>query len=346
MARIATAQPNRVRRRTVPARNRSRCPTSATASQLVGETSPSRGARGRHERPPRPPSRSAATVATRDPPRRTSTSPQAWIASSRRWVETRTQAPRARASRDHVEGRLDADRVDAVERLVEQQHLGARACAASSTDSRRPMPCEKPPAAPVRGVAELEPLEQVAGAGLPVAQPAQPRRQLEVLPRGRARAPGRRRRGSSPTARLASSGVGADVVARDADDSRGRGHDAGQDPHRGRLAGAVAAEQPGRASGVRREVDARDRLHVPEPDVEVAHLDDGPGLVHPNMIPQEPHPSPVPATRDRGNADGVHVHGHRGGTRWNAEGSSGVVPPDRRSKEIRDGREGNARPRA
>jgi hypothetical protein len=35
------------------------------------------------------------------------------------------------------------------------------------------------------------------------------------------------------------------------------------------------------------EVDAGHGLHVPEPDVQVAHLDDGPGLVHPDMIPYD-----------------------------------------------------------
>ena len=40
---------------------------------------------------------------------------------------------------------------------------------------------------PVRDVAELEALEQVAGAVLPVVEPAQPRGELEVLPRGGAR---------------------------------------------------------------------------------------------------------------------------------------------------------------
>src|SRR5215210_7609920 len=40
----------------------------------------------------------ASTAATRDPPRSTSTVPQAWTARSRRWVESRIVAPRARAS--------------------------------------------------------------------------------------------------------------------------------------------------------------------------------------------------------------------------------------------------------
>ena len=49
------------------------------------------------------------------------------------------------------------------------------------------MPWEKPPVTRFIDVAELEALEQVAGAVLPVVEPAQPGAELEVLPRGRPR---------------------------------------------------------------------------------------------------------------------------------------------------------------
>ena len=49
------------------------------------------------------------------------------------------------------------------------------------------MPWLKPAVDPVRDVAELEALEQVAAALLPVVHPAQPGAELEVLPRRRAR---------------------------------------------------------------------------------------------------------------------------------------------------------------
>nr|WP_258017134.1 hypothetical protein [Nocardioides marinisabuli] len=55
-------------------------------------------------------------------------------------------------------------------------------------------------------------------------------------------------------------------------------HHPGQHPHRGRLAGAVAAQQPGRPAGRGDQVDARDRLVLAEAHVQVAHLDQG--LLH------------------------------------------------------------------
>ena len=68
---------------------------------------------------------------------------------------------------DHLERRLDADRVDAVEGLVEQQHLGL---VHRSQDDGEPSAHAVGEAAgdPVHHVAELEALEQVAGAVLPV----------------------------------------------------------------------------------------------------------------------------------------------------------------------------------
>ena len=46
------------------------------------------------------------------------------MARSRRWVETQDAGAAGPGVVDHVEGGLDADRVDAVEGLVEQQDVG------------------------------------------------------------------------------------------------------------------------------------------------------------------------------------------------------------------------------
>ena len=139
----------------------------------------------------------------------------------------------------------------------------------------------------MRDVAELEPLEQCTPAVLPVGEPTQPGRELQVLPRGRARHQaadvGAVARGPPRGERL-----GAQVVPGDDRDPLGGREHAGQDPHGRRLAGAVAAEQGGRLAGVRRQVDAGHGLDLAEPDAETAHVDDrrrhGPGLLHPVMM--------------------------------------------------------------
>ena len=165
-------------------------------SQLVGEASPSRGAHGRHERPPRRPSRRRRTVATR-----ATTAQDEHLAAGldRELAEVGGDQDAGAAGPgvgDHVEGGLDADRVDAVEGLVEQQHLGL----VHGGQHHREPPAHavrEPAGDPVGGVAELEPFEQVAGARLPVAQPAQPRGRAGGAPRESRAGPGRRRRGSS-----------------------------------------------------------------------------------------------------------------------------------------------------
>jgi hypothetical protein len=193
---------------------------------------------------------------------------------------------------DHVEGGVDADRVDAVERLVEQEYVGL---VQRREDHREPAAHAVGEAGrdPVGHVAELEALEQVAGTGLPVGRPAQPSRQLEVLPgRGpRDQAP---HVGAVADRLLGPQRLGADVVARDQDRARGRRHHPGEHPHGGRLAGAVAPEQRRRLAGVRLEVDARHRLHLPEAHVQPAHVDHRRhhGFTHRPILadPPETHP--------------------------------------------------------
>ena len=137
------------------------------------------------------------------------------------------------------------------------------------------------------GVAELEPLQQVAGALLPVVEPAQPRGELEVLPR---RGPRHQPAdvGAVADQPLDGERVGADVVAGHPDLARGRRDHAGEDAHGRRLAGAVAAEERRRLAGVALEVDAGDGLDLAEAHVQPADVDDGlaVGGAHPRILPK------------------------------------------------------------
>ena len=147
----------------------------------------SRGERGRHQPPPPRPSRAASHLGDRG----AAAQHQRVLAGlrsarSRRWVETSTAAPRARAS--------------AITSSVASTPSGSTPSNGSSSSStcglveggqhdRQPAAhaVAEPGGHPVRDVAEVEALEQVAGALLPAVEPAQPGRELEVLPRGRPR---------------------------------------------------------------------------------------------------------------------------------------------------------------
>ena len=172
----------------------------------------SRGERGRHRRPPPRSSRAARSSATAEPPRSTMASWQASTASSSRWVETRTAAPRARAS-------VITSRVASTPSGSTPSNGSSSSStsgwwkAASTTDIRRPMPWLKPEvtrcAAPPRSnrssrsrARSSQPAR--AGAAGPRAGGA---------PRASRGESGRRRRGSSRSRRLTASGLGADVVA-------------------------------------------------------------------------------------------------------------------------------------
>jgi hypothetical protein len=143
---------------------------------------------------------------------------------------------------------------------------------------------------PVRGVAELEPLQQVAAALLPVGQAAQPGGELEVLPRrGPRDQPAHV--GAVADRPLDLERLGSHVVAGDQHGPGGRRHDTCQHPHGGGLAGAVAAQERGGLAGVGGEVDAGDSLHLAEADMEAADVDDGRVLAHPRLLA---HPKIVP----------------------------------------------------
>ena len=174
---------------------------------------------------------------------------------------------------DDLEGGLDADRVDAVEGLVEQQDGGlvqgrehdaepaAHAVAEAADD-------------PVGDVAELEALQQVAAPRLPLVHPAQPGASCRCSTASRAgRARRRRAVADDPLDRER---VGGDVVAGHRPSRRSEAPRR-QDLHRRGLAGPVAD----RAARSPRPLSARGRrpdgLDVAEADVEVAYDDHGAG---------------------------------------------------------------------
>ena len=148
---------------------------------------------------------------------------------------------------------------------------------------------------PVGDVAELEPLEEVAGSRLPAVEPTQPRGQLEVLPRRRARDQPADV-GAVADDALDVEGVAADVVPRHPGLTLGGRHHAREDPHRGGLAGAVAAEQRGGLAGEALEVDTGDGLHLAEAHMEAGHVDDRVAVGatvrggHPRILPESATP--------------------------------------------------------
>ena len=109
----------------------------------AGETRLSRGARGRHRR--RPP-RSARRRPSRRPGRRRAAPRavlQACMARSRRWVETSTQAPRARAS--SMTARVASTPSGSTpSKGSSSSSTSGSWRAARTTESRRPMPWLKP----------------------------------------------------------------------------------------------------------------------------------------------------------------------------------------------------------
>ena len=112
----------------------------------------------------------AGAAATTFPRRRTTACSHAWTASSSRWVETRTAEPVARSSSDHVHRGLDAQRVDAVERLVQQQHLrfveGSQQHGHPSSHA-----VGEPSGDPVGDAEQVEPVQQVGRPGSPSHDP-------------------------------------------------------------------------------------------------------------------------------------------------------------------------------
>ena len=163
---------------------------------VVGPEPVSRGGRGRHARPPRRASRSAAMVATRAPPRSTLTVLHASTASSRRWVETSTQAPRARASL--TTSRVASTPIGSTPSKGSSSSSTARLVQGSEHDAEAAAHAVAEAGGHAVGdVAELEALEQVAGRGPPSRASGAAGRRAAGAPTASRAAPGRRRRGSS-----------------------------------------------------------------------------------------------------------------------------------------------------
>ena len=209
-----------------------------------------------------PPISAARSSATAEPPRSTIASWQASTASSRRWVETRTAAPRARAS--------------AMTSIVASTPSGSTPSNGSSssstrgswkaariTDIRRPMPWLKPAVTRCAAAPRSKRSSSSRARSSQPSQPAQPGGELEVLP-------GRRPRhqpadvGAVAGQPLDRERLGADVVAGDGDQAAGRRDHPGEHPHRRGLAGAVAAEQRGGRPGATVKLDAADRIDLAE----------------------------------------------------------------------------------
>jgi hypothetical protein len=126
---------------------------------------------------------------------------------------------------------------------------------------------------PVRGAAEVEAFQQVAGPRLPVAQAAQRRGQRQVLPRRRARDEAADI-GAVPDPLAYAARVAPRVDAADDDRAAGGRQYAGQRAQRRGLAGAVAADECDRGAGPYRQVQPVDRADVAELDGEPGDLGD------------------------------------------------------------------------
>jgi hypothetical protein len=188
---------------------------------------------------------------------------------------------------DDVLGGLDPERVDTVERLVEQQHTRLVERGEHYREPP-PHPVAEATGDPVCGVAELEPLQQLLRSRLPALHPAQPGGELEVLPRGRPRHEAAHV-GAVAGRALDGERVDPDVDTVDENDAlTGRDHPR-QHAHRGRLAGAVAAQQGGRPAAVRRDVDAAHGLDRPEANPQATDPDPLVGvgglILHPSILP-------------------------------------------------------------
>ena len=162
-------------------RRRGRAGGGRTSASRATRRRVSRGERGRHGPPPRRPSRRrrrSRRASRRAAPARVV---QAWTASSRRWVETRTQAPRARASA--ITSKVASTPIGSTPSNGSSSSSTCGWCmAASTTESRRPMPWEKPPVTRCATSPSSKRSSRSRRAVLPVVEPAQPGGELEVLP--------------------------------------------------------------------------------------------------------------------------------------------------------------------
>ena len=175
--------------------------------------------------------------------------------------------------RDDFLGGLDADRVDAVEGLIQKKYLGL---VERRQDNRHPSAHAVAEAGgdPVRYVTELESLEQVAGSRLPARpEPSQLSGELQVLP-GRGARHEATNVGAVAAAALGGHQISAQVVARNLHDAAGRRDHSCEDPHRRGLPGPVAAQQGRGLPRVCPEVDSEHCIDRSEPHVQGTYVDE------------------------------------------------------------------------
>ena len=221
---------------------------------------------------PRPSATSGVPSATILPSSMIPTRSASWSASSRYWVVRKTVVPSSLQRAHLLPDRLAADRVEAGGRLVEEEH-------ARLVDERHREVEAAPHAArvgadaAVRGVGEVDALEQLVGAralpprvGIPWSVACSRDQLARRSSAGRAPPPAAPRR-SSAAPRAASRDH---VVAGDRRAARRSAQQRGEHPHRRRLAGAVGPEEAvdlalGRPRGRRPAPPAPRRRRAPIP---------------------------------------------------------------------------------
>ena len=199
-----------------------------------------------------------------------------WSASSRYWVVRKTVVPSSLRLRDLLPDRLAADRVEAGGRLVEEEHAGLVDERGGEVEPAL-HPARVGADAAVGGLRQPDPAEQRVGA--PVALGAveavegrlQPDQLLPVISGSSAAS-----WSATPIAERTAAGSLDDVVAGDPGAAAGRPQQRGQHPHRGRLAGAVRAEERVDLALGDLEVDPGDGEDlVGEGPLQVGYLDRG-----------------------------------------------------------------------
>ena len=233
--------------------------------------------------------------------------------------------------RDHVHGGLDADRVDAVEGLVEQQHLGL---VQGGEHHREPAAHAVREAGgdPVRDVAELEPLQQVAGPVLPASGSRRSRAESCRCSQGVARGHqpahvGAVAGGLLDRQRLARTSCPATVTVPAVGGTTPASTRIVVDfPAPLRPSSAVACPAYATRSM------PRHRLHLAEAHVQVADLDDRRGLAHPPILPARTGRSrevrrnlPQPVVEVRRRAQRLSLETRSPGPPWNPQRCSRVV---------------------
>ena len=202
----------------------------------------------------------------------TTTSSTDWATSARTWLETSTARPSAACSRSSPRSQVMPGRVQAVGRLVEDQHL--RVAEQRGGDGQAlAHPHRVALHAPVGGVVEPDGGEDLVdpAGGMPAGGGQDP----QVV----AGAAARMERGVLEHGADAGGGLLELVVALPVERrrSRRRPHEAEQRAQRRALAGAVGAEEAGHAAGLDVEGEVVDGGDAAEALGEVADLDGGHG---------------------------------------------------------------------